>query len=109
VTIHFPWGSLLRGAIAEDEAVLDAICGLVRTGGTLTVLLSLVERDGRAPLAPHDVARIARAYRERGLLLERARAATRDDVAASRSSWGKRLDVGGSRPGTLLRFTRESA
>jgi 16S rRNA (adenine(1408)-N(1))-methyltransferase len=109
VTVHFPWGSLLRGALAEDENVFAAICRLPRPGGALTLLLSVTARDGRAPLTESDVARVTRAYRSCGLVLAARRAVVRADVEAARSSWGKRLDVGGTRPGQLLRFVRDSA
>ena len=109
VTIHFPWGSLLRGALAEDERVLGAICRLPRFGGMLRVLLSVTARDGRAPLTDIDVTRVSRAYRACGLALVERRAIAIADVTAARSSWGKRLDVGGTRPGLLLRFARGSA
>jgi len=108
VTIHFPWGSLLRGALAEDEGVFAAITRLPRPGGTLTLLLSLIARDGRAPLSDVDIARLVRAYQGRGFTLGESRSVVRADVDAARSSWGKRLDVGGARPGRLLRFRRGS-
>jgi 16S rRNA (adenine(1408)-N(1))-methyltransferase len=109
VTVHFPWGSLLRGALAEDEGIFSAICGLPRLRGTLTLLLSLTARDGRPPLDRRNIARITRAYRSAGYSVTEDRAVLRADVATARSSWGKRLDVGGERPGHLLRFTRDSA
>lgn len=109
VTVHFPWGSLLRGALAEDESVLAAICRLPRPCGALTLMLSVTARDGREPIDERDVARIRRAYRSRGLVLIQHRAVTRADVDVARSSWGKRLGVGGTRPGLLLRFLRDSA
>ena len=108
VTVHFPWGSLL-GALAEDESVFAAICGLTRPSGVLRLMLSVTDRDGRAPLNESDVARIRRAYRSRGLILLEHRAIARADVDTARSSWGKRLNVGGTRPGLLLRFVRDSA
>jgi len=109
VTIHFPWSSLLRGALAEDERVFGAICRLPRRGGALTLLVSVTARDGRAPLTNIDVARASRAYRAQGLALVERRAIASADVEAARSSWGKRLDVGGTRPGLVLRFVRGSA
>lgn len=109
VTVHFPWGSLLNGALAEDESVFAAICRLPRPGGVLTLMPSITARDGRAPLSESDVARVTRAYRSRGLVVTANRPVTRADVEAVRSSWGKRLDVGGTRAGQLLRFTRGSA
>ena len=109
LTVHFPWGSLLRGALAEDKSVFDAICRLPRPGGRLALAFSVIDRDGRAPLSAKDVARVTREYRWSGFSLVEDRAVERFDVAAARSSWGKRLDVGGKRPGRLLRFRRASA
>lgn len=109
VTINFPWGSLLRGALAEDEHVLDAICQLPRPGGAVTIMWSVTARDGRPPLTERDIARVTRAYRLRDLRLVEDRAIVRADVDAARSTWGKRLDVGGHRPGRLLRFVRNLA
>jgi 16S rRNA (adenine(1408)-N(1))-methyltransferase len=109
VTIHFPWGSLLRGALAEDRGVFEAVCRLPRPGGRLTVAFSVIARDGRAPFTAKDIARVTREYRWSGFTLVESRAVERSDVAAARSTWGKRLDVGGTRPGHLLRFRRGSA
>jgi 16S rRNA (adenine(1408)-N(1))-methyltransferase len=105
MTIHFPWGSLLRGALGEDERVFAAIRRLPRPGGLVT-LLSVTARDARAASSAADLARVQRAYRAAGFALVEWRAVTRADVDAARSSWGKRLDVGGGRPGLLLRFCR---
>jgi 16S rRNA (adenine(1408)-N(1))-methyltransferase len=108
VTIHFPWGSLLRGALAEDESVFDAICRLPRNGGSLTLLLSLTERDGRLPLTDHDITRVVRAYRVVDYALIESRPIVPADIEAARSTWGKRLRVSAGRPGHLLRFERRS-
>ena len=109
VTIHFPWGSLLRGALAEDRVVFEAICSLPRPGGLLTLAFSVIARDRRAPLSARDIELLAREYRWSGFTLVEARPLDRADVVAARSTWGKRLDVGGTRPGHLLRFRRGSA
>jgi hypothetical protein len=89
--------------------VFDAICRLPRPGGRLALAFSVIDRDGRAPLSAKDIARVTREYRWSGFALIEDRAVERADVAAARSSWGKRLDVGGTRPGRLLRFRRGSA
>ena len=109
LTIHFPWGSLLRGALAEDRAVFEAICRVPRPGGLLTLAFSVIARDGRAPLSVNDIARVTREYGLSGFRVLEDRGVQRTDVAAARSTWGKRLDVGGTRPGHLLRFRRGSA
>jgi hypothetical protein len=99
----------LRGALAEDKRVFEAICRLSRPGGRLTLAFSVTDRDGRAPLSGEDIAHVLREYRWSGFTLIEDRAVERADIAAARSSWGKRLDVGGTRPGRLLRFRRSSA
>lgn len=106
VRVHFPWGSLLRGAIAQDAVVLDAVARLVRPGGSLTVLLSVLPRDGVAELTTADLDRIGRAYEDRGLSIAEMRAVTDADVRGAASSWGKRLDAGGTRPGLFLRAVK---
>ncbi len=109
VSVHVPWGSLLRGALTDDAGVFAAICRLPRPAGVLSLLLSVLSRDGHAPLTDRDIERMTNAYRSHGYTLMECRAAVRADVDAARSSWGKRLDVGGRRPGLLLRFIRDGA
>ena len=48
VTILFPWGSLLRGALGLDPAVAAAIARLIAPGGRLEIVVSIVERDRAA-------------------------------------------------------------
>ncbi|HEX7471614.1 MAG TPA: class I SAM-dependent methyltransferase [Candidatus Limnocylindrales bacterium] len=45
VTVRFPWGSLLRGAIGVDVAVSASIARLVSPAGTIELALSIVEHD----------------------------------------------------------------
>jgi 16S rRNA (adenine(1408)-N(1))-methyltransferase len=100
--VHFPWGSLLRGLIGQDDLVLGALARLLRPGGSLTVLLSVLPRDGGEELTTTDLELVAGRFEERGLLVSEIRALTRADVRAGASSWGKRLDAGGARPGLYL-------
>ena len=112
VTVHFPWGSLLRGLLTADPAVLDGLAGMLRPGATMSMLVSLTARDRAAGVGPIDqrsLAGLAGAYHRHGLAVTRVRPATPDDVAASRSTWGKRLGAGVHRPAWLLRATRVPA
>ena len=115
MTIHFPWASLLRGVLGQDAVVLAGMARLLAPGACASVLVSVLPRDGVPPLP--DPAALAGAYAPHGLRLVEARPATPAEVAASDSSWAKRLRAGrersgderaarGSRPVTLLRFTR---
>lgn len=102
MTVNFPWGSLLRGVLGHDEAVLAGIAALLAPGAIATVLFSVVARDG-VPALREDVAVV---YARAGLALVESRAATATEIASSGSSWAKRLRAGAARPVTLLRVQR---
>jgi hypothetical protein len=102
MTINFPWASLLRGALGQDDAVLTGIAQLLAPGAAGTALVSVVQRDGVAEPPPPD--ELAAAYARHGLELVEARPATAGEVAATRSSWAKRLRAGAERPVTMLKW-----
>ena len=109
VTVHFPWGSLLRGLVAADPAVMGGLARVLRPGATLSMLLSSTDRDrgaGVEPLSEPTLATLADAYGRHGLAVTTARPATAADVAATRSTWGRRLGAGVRRPAWLLEATR---
>jgi 16S rRNA (adenine(1408)-N(1))-methyltransferase len=111
VTVRFPWGSLLRGCLDADPAVADGLAALGAPGGDLELLLAPARRDGLAglPTEPTEIVAAARrAFEPRGHLLIAAREATAADVAASGSTWAKRL-LGGPAPDrrpVIVRFRR---
>ena len=111
VRVQFPWGSLLEAILRGDRAVLDGVARMLRPEGKLRVLVSVVERDRVDALRRLDE-RHAREVASRvadagiGLVLEACRVATPDDVAASHSTWAKRLGVGQSRPAWLLQYRK---
>jgi hypothetical protein len=80
--------------------VLAGVARLMAPGATATALLSVVPRDG-LPAIPerHE---LEEAYARQGLTVA-TRPATADEVAASASSWAKRLRAPLERPVTLLR------
>ncbi len=97
VSILFPWGSLLRGALGLETQVTGAVARLVRPGGRVSMLLSVVPRDGVAGVSCLDeaaVAEVAVRLACHGLRLLDASIATRTEVAATRSSWARRLVAG---------------
>lgn len=107
VTVHFPWGSLLRGLLDADPAVLGPLACLLKRDARMRVLLSATGHDGYADASPEVLRRMAPRYLGCGLELEQARAAEASDVAASRSSWAKRL--GTSRPVVYASYSRGSS
>jgi 16S rRNA (adenine(1408)-N(1))-methyltransferase len=88
--------------LGGDDAVLAGVAALLAPGAEATALVSVVPRDGVPPVPPADV--LAAAYARHGLRLLEARPATPAEVAASGSSWAKRLRAGVPRPVTLLRL-----
>jgi len=110
LTVHFPWSSLLRGLLTADPSILAGITRVTRPGATVTLLLSLTERDhvaGMATLDDDAVARLACRYVVYRLSLIEGHPATTAEVTASHSTWAKRLGAGARRPAWLLRFRRE--
>jgi hypothetical protein len=52
VTLHFPWGTLLRAALGQDAEGAARLARLPAAGGRLRLLLSAAERDaGRGAVA----------------------------------------------------------
>lgn len=101
VTVIFPWGSLLRGALALDEAdaVSHAMARLPKRDGQVEMLLSVTPRDGLPALACLDevaLAGVAARWAAYGLCLVEAHPATAAELAATSSPWAKRLRAGGS-------------
>jgi 16S rRNA (adenine(1408)-N(1))-methyltransferase len=136
VTVRFPWGSLLRGAIGVDPGVARSIARLVGPDGTLELALSIVEHDrlgGRDPAeAPAaagmdtavsdaafarlgrpfdegDVERIRAVFGDLGLRLAGVEPMTPEAVAACGSSWARRLRVGRERRAWLVRLARDGS
>jgi 16S rRNA (adenine(1408)-N(1))-methyltransferase len=107
VTVHFPWGSLLRGLLDADPRVVLPIASLLHPAGEFRVLLSATARDGYADLGAEALSRSAPDFAGFGLELREVRPAAAADVAASRSSWAKRL--GPTRPVVYARYSRRSS
>jgi 16S rRNA (adenine(1408)-N(1))-methyltransferase len=101
VTILFPWGSLLRGALALDVGLEAAtgIAGLIAPGGVMRALVSVDPRDRLAisVLASADRAGLAARWACHGLTLTRFEPAEPVEIDASGSSWARRLAAGRER------------
>ena len=96
VTIVLPWGSLLAGVLGRDQRVMAGVGALVAPGGRVRALVSTTACDGR-DLPPLDEAvgtAIADAWARHGLTLETLRPATAEELAATTSTWARRLRLG---------------
>ena len=108
ITVHFPWGSLLRGLVDGSSSVVGPIAALLKVGAELRVVMSTLDRDGFEELTPSRVASRRGAYAELGLWLVEADWASRAIVAESRSAWAKRLGVGRTRRAVIARYRRHA-
>jgi 16S rRNA (adenine(1408)-N(1))-methyltransferase len=79
----------------DGRHVLAGVARLLAAGAQGTALVSVVPRDG-TPSRPTPEA-LSAAYARHGLALVEARAATAPEIAASGSSWAKRLRAGSAR------------
>jgi len=100
VTVNLPWGSLLRGALALDERAAAGIACLVAPGGTAELLVAPADRDRLAGDVSVDGRLeggcLTADWRRYGLCLHEARPATAAELAATPTSWAKRLRLHGS-------------
>jgi 16S rRNA (adenine(1408)-N(1))-methyltransferase len=97
VTVILPWGSLARGILGVDAAALAGIAAVLAPGGRLDVLVSVTPSDHVADLprlAAAHATPIASAWSSAGLRLTSMTPATDAEVAASGSSWARRLRSG---------------
>ena len=108
VTVHFPWGSLLRGLLESSGSVVGPIAGLMKVGAELRVLTSAVDHDGFGEVTPSVITLRCATYAEHGLHLVEAQWASSAIVAESRSAWAKRLAVGRARQAVIARYRRDA-
>lgn len=109
VTIHFPWGSLLRGLLRADPAIVEGLLAVTRPGAVVTMLLSVTGRDrvdGVEALDGSAIDELCARMAGVGLRPIEVRPASREDIEAAHSSWSKRLAAGSSRAAWLVRLVR---
>jgi 16S rRNA (adenine(1408)-N(1))-methyltransferase len=110
VAVSFPWGSLLRGVLGRDEAALRGIAAIVRPGGRVEILASVVPGDridGVDCLDGSIRPLIADAWLAAGLRLTEMGPATAAEVASTGSTWARRL--GAARPVWRLAGVRSAS
>ena len=100
IFVTLPWGSLMRGIILGDAAVLFAIGSLGREGASLRIVLNARIFDDPVPLEARDLpdatpeyARdaLAPTFAAAGLRFDGARWLEPSEVAALGTTWAKRL------------------
>lgn len=111
VTVSFPWGSLLRGCLGDDDTVARGIASLVAPGGAIELTLAPSERDG-LELIPIESAAIgavvARTFAPLGFGVGQPVPVSLEDLRATRSTWARRLAGPTDRRALRIRITSRS-
>lgn len=97
VTVNLPWASLLRGALAMDTRAAAGIAALVAPAGRVEMLLAPSARDrldGIGDLEARLDGTLEAAWACHGLAVVEARPATPGELAATPSTWARRLGLG---------------
>ena len=85
VTLHFPWGSLLRGVAAAEPWLAAALVRVTRPGALVDAFVSVTPRDripGQATLDPDAMLELEAAWSDLGFTVESAAPATPQEIAA---------------------------
>jgi 16S rRNA (adenine(1408)-N(1))-methyltransferase len=109
--IQFPWGSLLRGALALDEVAARGIAALLAPGATATATCSIETRDGLdLPTLDDPAERLALAERWRCLGVDvcAVRRASAEELRSMSSTWARRLAAGRVRAAWRLELERRT-
>jgi 16S rRNA (adenine(1408)-N(1))-methyltransferase len=99
VRVNFPWGSLMRGLLEPDPAIVQAVLGLAKPGGRVEIVVSYdPSHDTGAfqgpPLSALDAEyldTVVAGYDAAGAHVVEHRRMTQDEALAIRSTWGRRL------------------
>lgn len=100
IFVTLPWGSLMRGIILADDAVLGGLASLAHEGAALHIVLNTRIFDDPVPLDVRDLPDVtpdyvremlAPAMARHGIAVTETRFMDADEVAAIETTWAKRL------------------
>jgi 16S rRNA (adenine(1408)-N(1))-methyltransferase len=107
ITINFPWGSLLRGVVEGSSDVLGPIARAAVSGAEVSLLFSIEPRDvTSAGVRPPIEGELSDRWTAGGFDVVDLRPAWTEEIAATGSSWAKRLRASSDRSVVLLRAVR---
>jgi 16S rRNA (adenine(1408)-N(1))-methyltransferase len=100
VFVTLPWGSLMRGIILGEAAVLEAIARITQADGSIRIVLNTRIFDDPVPVEARDLPELSPEYAREvlvpafegaGMPIVETRWLTADEVAAIPTTWAKRL------------------
>ena len=100
VRVNFPWGSLMRGLLEPQPAILAATASMLKPGGVIEIVMSYdpahdLQAFAGDALPPLDAAYVEEtlvpAYEAAGMRVTEHRRMTQDEALELPSTWGRRL------------------
>ncbi|MBI5287773.1 MAG: class I SAM-dependent methyltransferase [Chloroflexi bacterium] len=116
IFVTLPWGSLMRGIILADDAVLGAIASFARPAASIRIVLNTRIFDDPVPLDVRDLPEVtpdyaresvAPAFARHDIRIEESRWMDADEVAAIGTTWAKRLSHRSPPRSVLVRGVRD--
>ena len=100
IFVTLPWGSLMRGIILGDDAVLAGLASLAMDGATLRIVLNTRIFDDPVPLDVRNLPDVTPdyvgealtpAFARHNITITETRFMDADEVAAIETTWAKKL------------------
>ncbi len=100
IFVTLPWGSLMRGIILGEPAVLEPLARLGRKRASVHIVLNTRIFDDPVPIDARDLPEVtpgygrtdmARAFERAGMRIDSAEWLDADEVATLGTTWAKRL------------------
>lgn len=118
VFVTLPWGSLMRGIILGEDAIIAGVTSVCAPGARVRIVLNTRIFDDPVPVEARDLPEvtpeyaretIAPALRRHGLRMVQADWMDPDDVTRLDTSWAKRLSQRRPPRSVVIEATREPA
>jgi 16S rRNA (adenine(1408)-N(1))-methyltransferase len=118
IFVNLPWGSLMRGIIEADDAVLANLSRLAAADCRLRIILNTRVFDDPVPLdvlglpeitAGYAQSILAPAYQRHGLQITSARFLTPEELLDLGTTWAKRLSHRTPPPSFLIEARKQPA
>lgn len=118
ITVTLPWGSLMRGLILGDDAILAGIASFAKDGASVRIVLNTRIYDDPVPIEARDLPDLTPdhvrdvlipAYDRHDLEITAAREMQAEEVAAIGTTWGKRLSHRRPPPSILIEARRTTS
>ena len=111
IFVNLPWGSLMRGMILGDDAVLAGIAGMAKSGAVVHIVLNTRIFDDPIPIEARDLPDVtpeyvrhslAPAFARHSITIDDERYLAPEEVAAIETTWAKRLSHRRPPPSLLI-------